>query len=83
MVRGFWGIDNLLFPLNALPPPLPWWRRTLGREVGSDGGRQYRWVGLVGGQVETRSYEILIPSEPRGRHALAVAVAEVKKGSWE
>ena len=47
-------------------------------EVGSIGGRHYRRVGLVGGRVDTRSYEIVSPPEPRGRRALSVAGAGAK-----
>ena len=48
----------------------------------SDRGRCYRWVDLVRGLLKTLSYNIVCPSEPRGRHALFLAVAEAKKGSW-
>ena len=41
------------------------------------------WVDIVGGQMETRSYEIVSLPEPRGRRVLSVAVAGGKKGSWE
>ena len=54
----------------------------MGGEVGRGRGRHYCRVGLVGGRVETRSYEMVSPPEPRGRRALSVAAAEAKKGSW-
>ena len=54
----------------------------LGGEVGSGGGRHYCWVGLVGGWVETRPYEIVSPPEPMGRHDLSMMMAGAKKESW-
>ena len=50
------------------------------------GGHRCCRIGLIDGQGETRSYEIVSPSRPRGRRtlpvAVAVAVAEAKKESW-
>ena len=53
--------------------------RWLGREVGSGGGRQYPLIVIIGGQGETRSYEIASPTEPRGRRTLSVAKTEAKR----
>ena len=55
----------------------------MGGEVVSGRGRHYRWVGLVGGRVETQSFEIVSLPEPRRRRALSVTVVAAKKGSLE
>ena len=51
-------------------------------EVVSVRGSSFHQISLVGGQGETRLYEIVRPPELRGRHALSVAVAGENKVSW-
>ena len=65
-----------------------WKRGGRAERLAAAGGHRCCRIGLIGGQGETRSYEIVSPSRPRGRRtlpvavAVAVAVAEAKKESW-
>ena len=48
-------------------------------EVVGDRGHRCHWIGLIGGQRGTLSYEILSLTKPRGRCNLSVLVVEAKK----
>ena len=58
-----------------------WW---LGGEVDVVRGNSCRSIGLINGRRDTRSYETVILTNPRGCRTLSVevAVAEAKNESW-